>query len=370
MPIIDIVNDYMRTGQPPSNGGLEGNYIQPEKSLGDQSSYNFNSRVFPLDLGMDHNKHYVVFNINVPVSSKSGAPRGGSNYEKADFTAITPLNELSKVDQLRFGESQQPSFWENLKENGGNVNLPRYTRRITESIAMHMPTPLTYTSSNIYEDISLTSLAGQTGKLAATTIGKAVASSLMASWYRTASSGLGGQGSIIPGGSGNIIGTGFQLAGMPINPRIEVLFANTLQRQFAFEFLMAPRNEEESFAMDTIIRTFKFHGAPAIDSADFGSISKDNSWLGLASDAIIEAGKWAVPFYIPPAEFDITFFNNGVENTNIPRINTCVLERIEVDYQPQGLYATFSNGYPVAARLSMAFRETEVVHKLRVAEGF
>ena len=51
-------------------------------------------------------------------------------------------------------------------------------------------------------------------------------------------------------------------------------------------------------------------------------------------------------------------------------IEKMMMQRIEVDYAPQGMYATFSNGYPVACRLSMSFRETEVVHKQRVAQGF
>ena len=373
MSILEILNSYVQTGQPPSNGGLEGSYIQPQQSLGGNSNgqYDFNSRVFPLDLGMDHNKHYVVFNINVPVSVKDATVRGNQNYSSADFTSATLTGDRSKVDQLRFGNSGGDSGSFNL-DAGGNTPYPRFTRRIAESIAFHMPAPLTYTSSNIYEDISLTAVGGQVGKLAVSTIGKLTAAALGALMTRSiggAAAGAGLFGNIVDA-VGNSAGTAFKLAGMPINPRIEVLFANTLQRQFAFEFLMAPRNEEESIAMDTIIRTFRFHGAPAIDQSDWSAIKGDLSNFSGLIDTAVDVGKWVVPFYIPPAEFDITFYNNGVENINIPRINTCVLERIEVDYQPQGMYATFSNGYPVAARLSMAFRETEVVHKLRVTEGF
>jgi hypothetical protein len=98
--------------------------------------------------------------------------------------------------------------------------------------------------------------------------------------------------------------------------------------------------------MKAIIRTLRFHAAPELDSVTAGFT------------------------YIPPAEFDITFFNKGVENTAIPRINTCVMDRIEVDYAPTGVYSTFSNGHPVAARLSLGMREIEVVHKRRVLQGF
>ena len=55
---------------------------------------------------------------------------------------------------------------------------------------------------------------------------------------------------------------------------------------------------------------------------------------------------------------------------NIIRINTCVLERCEVDYAPSGVYSTFTNGHPVAVRLSLGFREIEPVHKKRILQGF
>jgi hypothetical protein len=112
------------------------------------------------------------------------------------------------------------------------------------------------------------------------------------------------------------------------------------------EILMAPKNEQESITVKNIIDTFRFHAAPELDN------------IG------------PIPIFVPPAEFDITFYHKGKENTKIPRINTCALEQIEVDYAPTGVYSTFANGHPVAIRLSLAWRELEILHKERVAQGF
>ena len=367
MSIFDILTQYQDSGQVPlPTAEMAGNNVAPDPSkqiLGRSKEYDFDYRVFPLDLGTDANKHYVVFNINVPVHSDGKLKSSGGAYNTADFTNITETGDLSKVDQLRFGTAYGASFWKDLWENGANANLPRYTRRIAQSIAMHMPTPLTFTSTNVYEDVSLTQFAGQAGKIAGTAVGKAMAAG-------QTKKGTDAFGQVISSG-GSLLGTALQIGGNPINPRIEVLFANTLQRQFAFEFLMAPRTEEESYVMDRIIRTFKYHSAPSINrSTPILPDMNGTIFIEDIPDPFTDLGKYLIPFYIPPAEFDITFFNNGVENDRIPRINTCVLERIEVDYAPQGMYATFSNGYPVACRLSMSFRETEVVHKQRVAQGF
>jgi hypothetical protein len=109
---------------------------------------------------------------------------------------------------------------------------------------------------------------------------------------------------------------------------------------------MAPKNENESLTIKNIIDTMRYHSAPEISN------------VGI------------IPTFIAPAEFDITFYHKGKQNNNIPRINTCALEQIEVDYAPTGVYSTFSNGHAVAIRLSLAFRELEILHKQRVSQGF
>jgi hypothetical protein len=200
-----------------------------------------------------------------------------------------------------------------------------------------MPTPLVFSHQNQYQEVSLTALAGAIGSYAAGVVGSIAGK---AAGTATAAA-IGAMSSA----TGQLIGNASKIMQMPINPCVEVLFSNTTLRSFVFEVLMAPRTEYESQTIRKIVRTMKFHGAPELGA--FGGL-----------------------LWIPPAEFDITFFNKGTENLNILRINTCVLERFEVDYAPTGVYSTFRNGHPVAVRMSMAFRELEPVSKLRVTQGF
>lgn len=299
-----------------------------------QSKYNFDYQTFPQDLGQEYNGHYMVININVPVDT-SGARRGA--FSGGDFGNIgkdasgKQWNELSKVDTLRFGTGPQVNSISNATQREFWA-LNRYTRRIEESIAIFMPNQLVFSSQNAYEDISLSAIAGSVGVGALNRIAQMLP-------------GQAGQMVGVISSISGKIGEVSRIAGHPINPRVEILFATTPQRQFVFEVLMAPRNEYESEAIKKIIRTLRFHAAPEISGPS-----------GLT--------------FIPPAEFDITFFNKGVENVNIPRINTCVLNRIEVDYSPSGVYSTFNNGHPVAVRLSMSFTEVEILHKLRISQGF
>jgi hypothetical protein len=98
-----------------------------------------------------------------------------------------------------------------------------------------------------------------------------------------------------------------------------------------------------------IIEEFRFHAAPEIDTSSGGR------------------------YLIPPSEFDIEFHMNGAPNPNIPRISTCVLQSIDIDFAPNGWSAyevpgqvrgvTGGSGTPTAIRLNLTFQETQMITK-------
>lgn len=297
-----------------------------------QSSYDFTSRIFPEDLGQEDNAHYMILNINVPATLQDNRPVSGSRFQNGSLLA-----DQSIVDKLRFSDTGYTIPFRTTLTDTFNQNFlspPRYTRRIKESIALHMPNGgLVFTEPNVYEEVSMTALAGN--------IVGGVLNTLLPTegTLQSRTEGLNLRNSI-----GSVISTGSQLLGFPVNPRVEVLFSTRPQRQWVFEVFMLPRSETEAATVKQIIQTIRYYAAPEITTSGF--------------------------FFIPPAEFDITFFFNGEENQNLPRINTCVLERIDVDYAPEATYSTFRDGQPIAVRMSLAFREVEILHKQRVGQGF
>lgn len=367
------------------------------------SQYNFTSRSFPDDLGTEASGHYIIFNINVPVKNGNGGTRINSflNNSSNPYTS-TLTNNLSVVDSLRFqnrtggvagniGTSSAPAGSSNLiRDNTTMTNsfagisnfisdalLSRSTRRITESIAIFMPNTMVFTEENKYEDISLTAFAMRPLGIALSLAGGAGAA--------IAGSSVAGSRAVrLSNPQGGLLGQAFAINKTPINPRIEVLFSHRPQRQFVFEFMMAPKNEKESETIKNICNTFRYHAAPEINGVtstnsinkfltdNFGStIGGTLSQIPGVSGALSAvSGVVSSSTLIPPAEFDIAFYKDGARNPHLPNMNTCAIERIEVDYSPTGVYSTFSNGYPVAVRLSIAFREIEVLHKLRIAQGY
>lgn len=314
------------------------NNIMNEGSIQDytlgQSQYDFTSRVFPLNLGdQSYNGHYMTININVSILTKFSS----LSYNGTPVNTFTILNnELSKLDSLRGSidrnyqlstystSSGQSSSFDNAA--GQEIVIPRYTRRIKESIALFMPDTAVYTNRNEYQEVALADLANDVMQSATGIRGGTAAGDLA--------------GSLLQGAR-------FVAGGLAINPRVEVFFTNSDQRRFQFDFLFAPVNEDESLAIEEIIRTLRFHAAPEVNPLFQGGL-----------------------FFVKPSEFDLTFYNKGQENTHIPRINTCALEQIDVDYAPSGKYSTFRNGQPVQVKLMMQFRELEINHRLRVAQGF
>ncbi len=305
-----------------------------------QSKYDFTQRVFPADLGeVGYNGHYMVININV------------SNYSQFNGTILGPQgqintstklnNELSKVDALRSSIDKKYTASDG-KPLGVGWYTPRQTRRIVESIALFMPNTVAFTQSNEEEPVSITNMIERGIQILPSLLGSV--RGVGGGTARTVGRVLGG----LINGAENVA----NLLHRPINPRTEVIFSNTNLREFRYDFLFSPTNELESENLKQIIKTMRFHAAPEFNGLE---------WSYRALESLL---------WTPPSEFDITYYNRGKENLALPRIDTCVLKQCDVDYAPTGIYATFSNGYPVAVRMQLTFLETEVISKLRVLQGF
>jgi hypothetical protein len=127
------------------------------------------------------------------------------------------------------------------------------------------------------------------------------------------------------------------------NPFREQIFRNVQNREFTFKYKFLPRSETEARNVRQIIQEFKLHMHPEMSTG------------GL--------------FYIYPSTFDIVYYFNSHENTNLNKISTCVLEDLAVDYGGQG-FNTFDDGMPTEINLSLKFRELEVLTRERIEKGY
>jgi hypothetical protein len=122
-------------------------------------------------------------------------------------------------------------------------------------------------------------------------------------------------------------------------------------RGFIFPELTASATNPEAMEVQKIINMLQYHQAPEFQQGG------------------------GVGLLIPPSEFDIKFYYAGTENSNIPKIGTCVLKTIDVNYAPNGFSAyeipgqnaptVGGTGMPVTIQLTLQFQEITYLTKNR-----
>jgi len=128
----------------------------------------------------------------------------------------------------------------------------------------------------------------------------------------------------------NLVG---RTTGMVINPNLELLFNGPNLRTFQFNFRLTPRSQVESEEIRRIIRAFKRNMA----------VSRSTSNL----------------FLLSPRIFKLKYiYKNGGEHPYLNKFKPCALSNFQVNYTPDGSYATFDEtGSLTAYEITMDFTE-------------
>ena len=373
------------------------------------SKYNYNTYRYPLDLGNYDKGHYMVIHINeqretqfkgqttndlpTVLNNRAAleASKGSTTFGGNAGTVLNVASEVvNKLENTSAGSMIKDILGGGIKAGinnvlgGGNSNstlsavlkgfsagasatlqsaisgitssaFTRTIKRTTDTVALYMPDTLNFTYNQSYSTPNIGGAA--TGAAAAgasatetykngVASGKSgadVASDLTKNLSPFAFAALADKG----GDFGKVLfaaGTG-----LAMNPMMEMIYSAPSFRQFRFDFMFYPRDEKEAMEVQNILERFRFHQAPEIKANSGGF------------------------FLVPPSEFDIKFYYNGYENPNIPKISTCVLKGIDIDYAPGGFAAyetpsqptpaLGSTGMPVGIKLSLDFEETEILTK-------
>ena len=128
------------------------------------------------------------------------------------------------------------------------------------------------------------------------------------------------------------------------NANMELLFQAPALREFQFNWKMTPRDEEEARKIRNIIRFFK----QGMAARKVGP----NSYAGASS-----------LFLKTPNVFHVQYkTNKGNNSEGLNRIKTCALTGTSVNYTPEGVWASYEEGQPVASIMSLRFQELEPVY--------
>lgn len=134
-------------------------------------------------------------------------------------------------------------------------------------------------------------------------------------------------------------------AGYVFNPQKQMLFQGIDFRTFDMSFTFTPYSAKEAEDVKKIIKMFRKWAAPAASTAFAGM------------------------FWVPPAYFNIDFRFQGKTNPNLPRLQKCVVESIDVNYAPNG-WTTHTDGAPVQSIVNITFKEIILVDRASIEAGY
>jgi len=334
----------------------------------DNDPLRFGTYQFPKDVfENDQLGHYMVFYVNEQKRTKFdyGTPKFVPQYDFDEPTGLdvegrrldVKNNKITGTSSGR-GEPNLAISERNRRAKVGIDSRTQTTKRITDSIALYLPPSVRDTTSAEYENMS-TGLVGMfAGKGfdffqdfvnkdydAAAAEGTGAAADFMTEVAKRSGAAfvdaLAGSDSSLA-----LLNRGL---GRADNPFMEVLFTTMGVREFTYNFNFAPRNSDETMEVQQIIQLFRFHMAPEMQSAN-------SRYLTL------------------PSEFDIHYMfkgkdGNGRENDYFNRIATCVCTSVDVNYTPNGV-RSFEDGSPTQIQVGLTFRETEILTKEKINQGY
>ena len=360
---------------PPSKVQNIGMTPTPTSSL-DSDPLQFGTYQFPRDVFENQQLgHYMVFYVNVQDRTKyyyggtdgyNGADAGFAlSQDQTNGTGLRSERDRLKIKKNKTTgknlSSDQVDLASSNRNSGalqGLSSVRKTTRRIKDSIALYLPANVTDNTSAQYEDtptgilgVGLTDVIAlgkefnekdfeATGKIA----GKA-----FKEFSQEVLKNIGGAFVEALTGNEGAIPLANKVFGRADNPFVEVFFKDMAVRTFQYNFNFAPRNEEETMEIQQIIQLFRFHMAPELQE-------RNSRYLTL------------------PSEFDIHYMykaadGNSYENDYYNRIGTCVLENVATNYTPNGV-KSFGDGAPTQITMSLSFRETEVLTKAKINQGY
>ena len=343
-----------------------------------EGKYAYSSLSYPLDLQSRTDLgHYMMFYVNVPNTTEyaqfsSMDKKGGAEHGLAKKRKIEGMPPEQQAILKGEGHSQgtktvnydtDGKTWKAgetdkvMHRPPHEGTLPKQTKRTNDAITLYMPN--TGITSSYVAKWEAGKMGGDIGE-AAGRVNAGMAggwTSTISGFMEQAALKVEKMGTAMAGtlAGGDLQATRDKLSNRAENEFLETFFKGIDLRKWQFTWQFRPKSPEETYEVQKIIKTFKFHSMPEFPG---GNVS----------------GR----FYTVPATWDIFYMYRGDENRWINKIATCVIGNVNVNYSPTA-WQTFrplaEEGYPSGAPpteidMALDFMETRVITKQDILEGF
>ena len=142
------------------------------------------------------------------------------------------------------------------------------------------------------------------------------------------------------------------VSGTIINPNVELMYDAPELRGFNLNFKMMPRDRNEAKDIFTICQTLKRAMLP--------------SWGGQTKSLGISANERTGALLTIPKVVSAKFMSGNKLNPYVTQFKPCAITNVNINYTPDGSYATYRDGSPVATMLSIQFKELKLVFEQEV----
>lgn len=302
----------------------------------------YKSLTYPLDLGSEY-KSKVAFSVIQPVTVIEDAIDKG--VQQAAKKAGVDQKDLSK-----FIGSASTSEIKNVQ-----------TVPSVGTVMLYLPTALQFQDGVAYENVDL----GVIGAGAEAGVGgvEAIVKGSMDAIGDTI-------GSLIDSFKGPTAGNAAKLAavkgmgylndevaagtksrlGVTMNPNSRTLFKQPNIRNFSFTFKMIAKSQREAEEIEKIVNLFRTELYPDVINGKIG-------------DATVGFG------YKFPNKFQIKFYYDSKEMTNVPKIKPCYLTAVNTVFN-SGSMAMHSDGRFLEVDITLAFTEERALNKSDILAGY
>jgi len=138
------------------------------------------------------------------------------------------------------------------------------------------------------------------------------------------------------------------VSGRIINPNVELMYEAPELRGFNMNFKMMPRDPQEGRDIFGICQTLKKAMLP--------------SWGGKIKNSKGGTGS----LLTLPKIVSVKFMTGNNLNKYVTQYKPCAITNVSINYTPDGSYATYQDGSPVATLLSVQFKELKLVFEQEV----
>ncbi len=141
------------------------------------------------------------------------------------------------------------------------------------------------------------------------------------------------------------------VSGTIINPNVEMMYESPELRGFQLRFRMQARNQGESQSIRELCYQFK-----KAMLASYG---------GQTMGGKLDAGG----FITVPKICQVSFMTGGALNEYVPQYKPCAITQVDINFTPDGAWASTFDGAPVATELAITFKETKIIYAQELTSG-